>query len=108
VNTRAPRRRWELTVVGVALALLFLLPFLAMLLGSLKTQAEILRIPPTYLPTSWRFDNYRRMWSTPETPLPYNLVSTLAMSALGTLLVLAVSIPAAYYTARQAFPGRAV
>jgi multiple sugar transport system permease protein len=103
---RARRRRWDLTAVGVLLAVAFLLPYLVMVLGSLKTQAEILHIPPSYLPRSWRFGNYRHMWSTPETPLPYNLVSTLAMSAIGTAVVLAAAIPAAYYTARQRFPGR--
>lgn len=102
----ATRKRWGLSVVGAILALLFLLPFVVMVLGSLKTQAEILRIPPTYLPESWRPDNYATMWDTPETPLPYNLVSTIVISVAATLLVLAVSIPAAYYTARKRFPGR--
>jgi len=101
-----PRKRWGLTTVGVVLAVLFLAPFVVMVSGSLKSEAEILRIPPTYLPSSWHLDNYRHMWSTPETPLPYNLVSTLAISVLGTLLVLAVAIPAAYHSARQQFPGR--
>lgn len=103
---RRPRRRWELTAIGAVLALIFVLPFAVMVLGSLKTQAEILHIPPTYLPRSWHPDNYLHMWHTPETPLPYNLISTLVMSGCGTLLVLAVAIPAAYHTARRRFPGR--
>ncbi|NUS44459.1 MAG: carbohydrate ABC transporter permease [Mycobacteriaceae bacterium] len=77
-----------------------------MVLGSLKTQAAILHIPPRYLPESWRFGNYRTMWETPETPLPYNLASTMAVALLATALVLAVAIPAAYHTARQSFPGK--
>ncbi|CAM2905397.1 carbohydrate ABC transporter permease [Skermania piniformis] len=101
------RRRWDLTAIGLLLALVFLLPFVVMVLGSLKSQAEILRIPPTYLPQSWHPDNYLRMWRTPETPLPFNLVSTLVMTVGGTVLALAVAIPAAYYSARQRFPGRA-
>lgn len=101
-----PRRRWGLTVVGVVLALIFLIPFIVMVLGSLKTQAEILRIPPTYLPESWHPENYADMWSTPETPLPFNMVSTIVISLAATVLVLLVAIPAAYYTARKRFPGR--
>lgn len=105
---RTKRRRWELTAVGVVLAALFLLPFIAMVLGSLKNRAEILRIPPTYLPETWHPDNYATMWDTPETPLPFNLASTVIISVSATLLVLLVAIPAAYYTARHKFPGRAV
>ncbi|WP_067543400.1 carbohydrate ABC transporter permease [Nocardia crassostreae] len=101
------QRRWGLTAVGVLLAALFLIPYIAMLLGSLKSRAEILRIPPTYLPQQWHPDNYSTMWDTPETPLPYNLASTIIISTVATLLVLLVAVPAAYYTARQRFPGRA-
>ncbi|WP_084509581.1 carbohydrate ABC transporter permease [Nocardia pseudovaccinii] len=105
---RTRRRRWELTAVGVVLAVIFLTPFVVMVLGSLKSRAEILRIPPTYLPETWHPDNYSTMWDTPETPLPYNLVSTVVISVCATLLVLFVAIPAAYYTARHKFPGRAI
>ncbi|KAA0022260.1 carbohydrate ABC transporter permease [Antrihabitans cavernicola] len=104
-NTR-PRKRWGLTAIGVVLALVFLIPFIVMVLGSLKTQAEILRIPPTYLPKSWHPENYVDMWSTPETPLPFNMVSTVVISMSATVLVLLVAVPAAYYTARKRFPGR--
>ncbi|MFC9896790.1 carbohydrate ABC transporter permease [Nocardia sp. NPDC127579] len=108
VVSKPPRRRWGLTVIGVLIAAGFLLPFVVMVLGSLKSAAEMLRIPPTYLPESWHPDNYSTMWDTPETPLPFNLASTVIISACATVLVLAVAIPAAYYTARRRFPGRAV
>ncbi|MBF6172979.1 carbohydrate ABC transporter permease [Nocardia blacklockiae] len=78
-----------------------------MVLGSLKPRAEILRIPPTYLPRQWSPGNYATVWDTPETPLPFNMVSTVVISVCATLLVLAVAIPAAYYTARRRFPGKA-
>ncbi|MFJ4651228.1 carbohydrate ABC transporter permease [Nocardia sp. NPDC088792] len=100
------RRRWELTAVGVVLAAIFLIPYLVMLLGSFKSRSEILRIPPTYLPEHWQPGNYVTVWNTPETPLPFNLVSTLVISGCATLLVLIVAVPAAYYTARRRFPGR--
>ncbi|WP_084496771.1 carbohydrate ABC transporter permease [Nocardia amamiensis] len=108
VRARAKRRRWELTAVGVVLAAAFLLPFVVMVLGSLKSRAEILRIPPTYLPQSWHPDNYVTMWDTPETPLPFNLASTIIIAVCATALVLLVAIPAGYYTARHRFPGRGV
>lgn len=100
--------RWLLTLAGAVVALFFLAPYLIMIIGSFKTRAEILRVPATYLPTEWRPDNYLNMWGTPETPLPFNLVSTIVISVSATILVLLVAMPAAYYTARQNFPGRLV
>ncbi|WP_024874197.1 carbohydrate ABC transporter permease [Saccharomonospora piscinae] len=93
-------------VGGIVVALVFLLPYLVMLVGSFKSRPEILRIPPSYLPEQWLPDNYATMWSTPETPLPDNLTSTLVIAGCATLLTLAVATPAAYYTARFRFPGR--
>jgi multiple sugar transport system permease protein len=106
VWNKRPRKRWGLTAIGAVIALLFLIPFIVMLLGSLKSQTEIRRIPPTYFPQSLHPENYVKMWSTPETPLPYNLVSTIVISVCATVLVLLVAVPAAYYTARRRFPGR--
>lgn len=115
VRTRAARgarprgtRRPLMAVAGALIALVFVLPYLIMLVGSFKSRSEILRVPPTYLPEEWLPSNYVDMWSTPETPLPYNLVSTIVISVCATLLVLVVAAPAAYYTARHRFPGRLV
>jgi len=105
-RTRTPR--WVLSLAGLVVALVFLAPYLVMIVGSFKTRAEILGVPPTYLPTEWHPENYLSMWSTPETPLPYNMVSTIVISVCATLLVLTVAMPAAYYTARTRFPGRLV
>ncbi|MDO5494838.1 MAG: carbohydrate ABC transporter permease [bacterium] len=93
-------------VGGALIAIFFLLPYTVMLLGSFKSRPEILRIPPTYLPSEWHPENYVTMWSTPETPLPANLTSTLVIAVAATLLTLLVAMPAAYYTARFRFPGR--
>jgi len=111
-RTTRPARRGArpvlLAAAGVIVALVFLAPYLIMIIGSFKPRAEILGVPPTYLPREWRPDNYLTLWSTPETPLPLNLVSTVVISVCATLLVLAVATPAAYYTARHRFPGRTV
>lgn len=99
-------RRWLTATGGLVVALVFVTPYLVMLTGSFKTRSEILRVPATYLPQQWVPSNYVTMWSTPETPLPYNMVSTIVISVCATLLGLAVAMPAAYYTARFRFPGR--
>ncbi|MCC3291677.1 carbohydrate ABC transporter permease [Arthrobacter sp. zg-Y1110] len=101
------RRMWGRTAAGAVIALLFLTPYLVMFVGSLKTRPEILSVPPEYLPQEGlQFGNYQSMWDTPETPLTYNLVSTVIIAVFATVLVLLVATPAAYYTARFRFPGR--
>ncbi len=105
-SRRTPR--WLLSLAGAMVAFVFLLPYLIMLVGSFKTRPEILRVPPTYIPTEWHPENYVSMWSTPETPLPFNLISTVVISLAATIVVLVVALPAAYYTARHNFPGRMV
>lgn len=91
---------------GALVALIFVLPYAIMFFGALKSRSEIRSTDPSYFPREWRWDNFVTMWSTPETPLGQNLVSTVIISVAATLIVLAVSIPAAYYTARFRFPGR--
>jgi multiple sugar transport system permease protein len=94
-------------VIGLVIAVVFLVPYLVMFSGSLKTKQEILSYDPTYLPKNgWHWGNYTDMWSTPETPLPENLISTIIIAVAATLVVLLVAVPAAYYTARFRFPGR--
>jgi multiple sugar transport system permease protein len=100
--------RWLLSLAGGVIAFVFLAPYIIMAVGSFKTRSEILRVPPTYIPTEWHPENYINMWSTPETPLPFNLASTIIISVSATILALLVAMPAAYYTARQRFPGRLI
>jgi multiple sugar transport system permease protein len=95
-------------LAGLIVLVVFILPYTIMFFGSVKTKAQIRSVDPTYLPTEWHWENYVNMWSTPETPLPQNLISTIVISVFATLLVLAVAMPAAYYTARFRFPGRFV
>ncbi|MET0779971.1 MAG: carbohydrate ABC transporter permease [Microbacterium sp.] len=93
---------------GLVVLVVFILPYTIMFFGSVKTKAQIRSVEPTYLPTEWHWENYINMWSTPETPLPQNLISTIVIAVFATVLVLAVAMPAAYYTARFRFPGRFV
>ncbi|MGM7670795.1 carbohydrate ABC transporter permease [Microbacterium sp. A93] len=95
-------------VAGALVLGIFVLPYVIMFFGSVKTKSQIRSVDPTYFPVEWHWENYIHMWSTPETPLPYNLISTIVIAVFATLLVLVVAMPAAYYTARFKFPGRMV
>jgi multiple sugar transport system permease protein len=103
----AGRVFWRMAA-GLIILLIFILPYTIMFFGSVKTKPEIRSVDPTYFPTEWHWENYITMWSTPETPLPQNLISTIVISVFATVLVLLVALPAAYYTARFRFPGRLV
>jgi multiple sugar transport system permease protein len=91
---------------GAAVLVVFVLPYTIMFFGSVKTKAQIRSVDPTYFPVEWHWENYLTMWSTPETPLVQNLISTVVIAVSATLLVLLVALPAAYITARFRFPGR--
>lgn len=95
-------------IAGLVIFSIFVLPYLIMFFASVKSKPEILSVDPTYFPTEWHWENYVTMWSTAETPLVQNLISTIVISVFATLLVLLVALPAAYYTARFRFPGRMV
>ncbi len=75
---------WRM-VAGALVFGIFVLPYLIMFFGSVKTKSQIRSVDPTYFPVEWHWENYVNMWSTPETPLPFNLVSTIVIAVFATL-----------------------
>jgi multiple sugar transport system permease protein len=61
-------RRWLLIVVLMLGLAVTIVPFLWMLLGSLKEQAELLQQPPTFLPENPTTANYERLWDRLDFP----------------------------------------
>ncbi|MDF5751142.1 ABC transporter permease subunit [Spongiactinospora sp. TRM90649] len=94
-----------LPIIGFAIALFFLAPYAAMLLGSLKTDAELFAVPADYLPKSWAWSNYADVWR--RIPLADYFRVSLTIAFVSTALVLVVGAPAAYVLARFRFKGRA-
>ncbi len=95
-------------IVGSIIILLFFsFPYLLMVVSSLKTQGEILRIPPEYFPSSPSFNNYIDVWASNVSP-GGALLATAVIATGATLLVLLIATPAAYYVARFRFKGRLV
>ena len=98
-------RRRALTVAGVLLSVSVLAPYLVMLLTALKPDAELRITPPRLFPVSWRVTNFLDVVSDPE--FRAWLRSSLVVASASTAIVLLAATPAAYYTARHRFPGRA-
>jgi multiple sugar transport system permease protein len=98
----SPTRKAVTAVVAWAVALLFLLPYVEMGISALRPQNELTK--EGYLPSKFEWSNFIDVWK--DSNLGDNLKVSLIVSALSTLLVIVVALPAAYYTARKRFRGR--
>jgi len=99
-----PSRRVAMPTVGLIVAAFFLAPYAVMLTSSLKSNHDLFRSPALYLPSNWEWGNFASVWS--KIPLAAYLVNSLVIAAVATAIVLLVSLPAAYFTARHNFRGR--
>ena len=82
------------------------LPFYWMVLTSLKSKSEIVRIPPSFLPESLTLANYAEAWDRLEFPIL--LRNSVFLSTAMTALVLLSSAMVGYVFAKIEFPGRNV
>jgi multiple sugar transport system permease protein len=98
------RRARPLTMIAAYLvAIVFLLPYLEMVITALRPANEL--SAPDYLPHHFTLANFTSIWST---GFGGNLGASLKVAGGSTLLVLLVALPAAYYTARHRFLGRSL
>ena len=103
------RRATQLRAVGryvvlVVCAVVLVGPFVWMVLASLKTDADIRRIPPTVLPDPITGDNYRRVIDT--FPFWRFAANSAGVALASTALQLTMAATAAYAFARIEFRGR--
>ena len=87
-----------------AVACLFFLPILWVVLSSLKPQAELFRFPPTILPTSPSLDNYRS--ALKDAAFPTYFFNSSFVSVVSTLITIVVNVMAGYALSKYFFPGR--
>ena len=94
-----------LCVIG----LILFTPFILAALGTFKSNAEIIRFPPTFFPAEWQVENWPRVWNTDlgsGGTFPRWLFNTAFLSVtVATLQVIFCSM-AAYAFSRMEFPGR--
>ena len=103
---RLPSLRTALIAAGAYLiAIVFLLPYLEMLITAVRPQREL--YDTNYLPHHFAWSNLTDMWGA-----AFGITSavrvSLEIAGGATLLVLLVALPAAYYTSRHRFNGRNV
>ena len=97
-------RRFVLPIAGLLVALVFLAPYLVMVLDSLRPSTDVLDSPPTLLPRQWQWNTFGTVLS--DSSFRNWLKTSVLVAASSTLIVLVVSVPAAYITSRFKFPGR--
>ncbi|WP_369373892.1 carbohydrate ABC transporter permease [Promicromonospora sp. Populi] len=91
-------------LVLILATVVFFGPFVWMALVSLKSAPEALAIPPTFLPTEWRWENYTRLFEI--APFGRFYLNTVVVAGLSTLGQVATSLMAGYAFARLKFRGR--
>jgi ABC-type glycerol-3-phosphate transport system permease component len=91
------------------IGLILFTPFILAALGTFKSNAEIVRFPPTFFPAEWQVENWSRVWNTDlgsGGTFPRWLFNTAFLSVtVATLQVIFCSM-AAYAFSRLEFPGR--
>jgi len=97
------RRGFSISVLAYGIALIFLLPYLEMIVAALRPHDQLLA--PNLLPTHFSFSNFTTIWAT---GFGGNLIESLEIAGGATAVVLLVAVPAAYYSARHRFRGRSV
>lgn len=91
-------------IVIYALAFITLVPFIWMILTSLKDMSEIFVYPPKWLPDEWQFDNYRKAFeAAPFGRYYFNSIFVAVTVTVGQLITCSM---AAFAFARLQFKGR--
>lgn len=91
-------------ILMLILALMFLLPLLWMVSASLKTEGELMTLPPTIFPKVPQWDNYLYLLRTPIiVTMFFNSVKLALYNVVGLLFVTSL---AAYAFARIRFIGK--
>ncbi|TDL96653.1 carbohydrate ABC transporter permease [Macrococcus carouselicus] len=85
-------------------SILMLLPFIWMVSTSLKPSDEVMTMPPVWIPSEFRWDNY--MTAFQKAPFARYLFNSIVVTVLSTIGELLTTILAAYAFSKLAFWGR--
>ncbi|MDQ1720283.1 MAG: multiple sugar transport system permease protein [Pseudonocardiales bacterium] len=97
-------RRFVLPAAGFAVALVFLAPYLVMLLDAVRPSYDVLAAPPTLLPRHWQLNTFSTVLS--DVRFLNWLKTSVLVATASTAIVLVAAVPAAYLSSRFQFPGR--
>ena len=107
IKTKTGQNRALQTSIFLGLGLLsivFILPLFWMVSTSLKPIEETMKLPPTFIPSEWKWGNYAEALT--RIPFFLYLKNTLIVVVLGTLGTVLSSSLVAYGFAHLRWPGR--
>ncbi|ACI58920.1 multiple sugar transport system permease protein [Rhizobium leguminosarum] len=83
-----------INAAALVLVLSYALPYIYLLMTSIKPAADVQQIPPSFFPAVISFENFRDVLQS--STLPRAFASSLTVAVLTTILSLAAAVPAAY------------
>lgn len=92
------------TLVVGAFAVLFALPFVWMILASLKQSSEV--FAKSWIPTIWKWSNYKVVWTDKTVSLAKSYLNSFTIVLFGTGGQIVISSIAAYAFAKINFKGK--
>jgi len=95
--------RYGILLLGLSVTLL---PFIYALLSSLKTPAEIIKVPPTFLPVAPTLNNFTTIFTDPKVPLGTFFFNSSFVAFARVGITLFTSSLAGYIFARYEFSGK--
>lgn len=95
---------WVAFIILMIGSLAMIFPFVWMILSSFKTVADVYTYPPKWIPSSWKLDNYVKVFDM--IPFGRYYLNSIYTSLMQTLLQIALSICGAYALVFLDFPGR--
>ncbi|MFG2656960.1 carbohydrate ABC transporter permease [Streptomyces sp. NPDC048425] len=105
-GTAALAGRFALYVLLVIVAVAVLLPFIWMLVSSLKDDRDVFTVPIQWIPHEFKWSNFTSIWT--RIPFAAYLGNSLFLSVVITFLQVLTGSFAAYGFAKMRFPGRDV
>lgn len=103
MRRRKPINSVIIYVIAIAIAMMYLGPYLWMIMTSVKSQADVMAWPPKILPSSFHWKNYITVFQTTLLRALFNS-AVVAFSAMSINVF--VSSLAAFGFARLKFPGK--
>lgn len=102
--SRLNRRPFVTTALLYAGVVVMLFPFVWMILSSFKSKADVYAYPPQWIPSTWNWDNYQKVFDT--IPFLRYYFNSILTSTIQTFLQVSLSVTAGYALTKMEFPGR--
>ncbi len=106
IRVRKSARRIIVYAILIIGSIVTLVPFIWVLLTSLKPASEIIKIPPTFFPQKWTIQSYLTIFHDPRVPLLRFFMNSVFVTGMHVFFVLFTSSLAGYVFAKYRFWGR--